>query len=450
MTSWRLRSTVRRVKVVVSAFGALLAVTIALSMSLLTSHASAEQPIIEQHSSVVIDPVHDKPKVSDEEESKETGSRHSKAANANAAERAEHTSSDLTKEKKPSIFRDPKDGWLDASAWLDKAYGFVPIPSLITEPALGGIGGALGLAFLGKRKVDEKIPPNIFVLGGGYTANKSWFAGGGYRGVFDQGRWRVSASGFYAEPNLDLYVQTTKLGELKARAEIRSFGGGGRAMRRLGDFPIYLGASLSDKQIHLDLSGDLFGDAVNVPDLKLDQNQLQVNVSGEIDTRNNFFSPVSGTYIKTEGGYNKISGDQSSHFGTVYVAAHQFFDLNHVVLGFRAISNAALGEVPFYLRPYVSLRGVPLARYQGDWAFALETEEMIRFTPRISMVVFGGWGKALSDDVNFKEATNAWSVGTGFRYLLARLYGLQMGFDIARGPETFAWYIQFGHAWGGD
>jgi len=56
----------------------------------------------------------------------------------------------------------------------------------------------------------------------------------------------------------------------------------------------------------------------------------------------------------------------------------------------------------------------------------------------------------MTDDIDFKEATNVWNVGAGFRYLLARLYGLQMGFDIARGPEQFAWYLQFGHAWGAD
>jgi hypothetical protein len=41
----------------------------------------------------------------------------------------------------------------------------------------------------------------------------------------------------------------------------------------------------------------------------------------------------------------------------------------------------------------------------------------------------------------------AWSAGGGFRYLLARLFGLKMGIDVARGPEDWAFYVVFGSAW---
>jgi hypothetical protein len=36
--------------------------------------------------------------------------------------------------------------------------------------------------------------------------------------------------------------------------------------------------------------------------------------------------------------------------------------------------------------------------------------------------------------------------GFGIRYLLARLFGLYTGLDIARGPEDWAFYIQVGSA----
>jgi hypothetical protein len=35
----------------------------------------------------------------------------------------------------------------------------------------------------------------------------------------------------------------------------------------------------------------------------------------------------------------------------------------------------------------------------------------------------------------------------GFRYLLARKFGLHAGLDVARGPEEGAIYVQFGNAW---
>ena len=37
--------------------------------------------------------------------------------------------------------------------------------------------------------------------------------------------------------------------------------------------------------------------------------------------------------------------------------------------------------------------------------------------------------------------------GTGFRYEIARAYGLHMGVDLAFGPDVTAIYVQFGSAW---
>jgi hypothetical protein len=45
---------------------------------------------------------------------------------------------------KRSVFTDPEDGKLDASEWLLERKGFLPVPILITEPAVGyGVGAAL-------------------------------------------------------------------------------------------------------------------------------------------------------------------------------------------------------------------------------------------------------------------------------------------------------------------
>lgn len=44
-------------------------------------------------------------------------------------------------------FRDKQDGALDASEWLVEKKGFLPVPILITEPAVG-YGAGLGLMFV--------------------------------------------------------------------------------------------------------------------------------------------------------------------------------------------------------------------------------------------------------------------------------------------------------------
>src|SRR5262245_55978769 len=83
-------------------------------------------------------------------------------ANASAAPAGNEKSS--WKEK----FVDPQDGQFDASAFLASAYGFVPIGSIITDPAVG-YGGALGLIFIQPNQdptTHQTIRPNLSAVGG--------------------------------------------------------------------------------------------------------------------------------------------------------------------------------------------------------------------------------------------------------------------------------------------
>ena len=50
-----------------------------------------------------------------------------------------------------SKFRSPEDGWLDASGFLEGRAGFLPVPLIITDPAVGYGGGALSLAIVKPR-----------------------------------------------------------------------------------------------------------------------------------------------------------------------------------------------------------------------------------------------------------------------------------------------------------
>mgnify|MGYP003555938762 FL=1 len=45
-------------------------------------------------------------------------------------------------------FKDSLDHKIDLSDWVITSKGFIPVPYLITEPALGGIGGALIPVFI--------------------------------------------------------------------------------------------------------------------------------------------------------------------------------------------------------------------------------------------------------------------------------------------------------------
>lgn len=70
---------------------------------------------------------------------------------------------------------DPEDDSVDMSHYLqDTPYGFLPIPVVITEPAVGYGGGLFGLFLHGKGKqVDNRfIPPAMTAFGGGGHAER--------------------------------------------------------------------------------------------------------------------------------------------------------------------------------------------------------------------------------------------------------------------------------------
>jgi hypothetical protein len=75
-----------------------------------------------------------------------------------------------------------------------------------------------------------------------------------------------------------------------------------------------------------------------------------------------------------------------------------------------------------------------------------EAELSWNYTSRWSLIGFGGAGRT-SGISDRDDMTNVYSKGLGLRYFIARRFGLHAGFDIARGPEDTAFYIQFGHAW---
>ena len=86
-------------------------------------------------------------------------------------------------------------------------------------------------------------------------------------------------------------------------------------------------------------------------------------------------------------------------------------------------------------------------RYQGEEAAQIEAELRWQFWKRFSLVGFVGGGAVWNDFDRFENTQTVLTGGTGFRYEIARKYGIHMGVDVAFGPENTAVYIQVGSAW---
>src|SRR5689334_640388 len=107
-------------------------------------------------------------------------------------------------------FVDPKDGQFDLSQFLASRIGFVPIPIVITEPAVG-FGGGLGLMFLhdhlGRRDAAGRSlgVPSITGVAGGYAESATWFAGALHCGSWNHDSLRDTGGVGGARANLDFF-----------------------------------------------------------------------------------------------------------------------------------------------------------------------------------------------------------------------------------------------------
>jgi len=355
------------------------------------------------------------------------------------------------------LLHDPQDGHLDMSEWLLNHRGVLPVPIVITEPALG-YGGGVALTFFHRREGTPAswtnargqkrfISPDIYGVMGMKTENGSNAYGAGAYLHFDEDRWRYKGGVAKASFNLDFYTQGRFLPVEQLGYNVDGLASFQQVQRRLGDNDFYVG--LSWIYMDLDVGFDVPSDAGRFTGKELAQKTSGLGLTLEYDTRDNPFTPSSGwTGVVTGNFYREGFGgdvDFDSYRGHVFAYAPMFD--RRLVVGGRIDIRAVDGDVPFYRLPYVDMRGIAAGRYQDRRAAMLETELRWNVTPRWALISFLGGGRAWGRKDSFGDATTAVAKGAGFRYLLARKLGMYGGLDYAWGPEDHTFYIQMGSAW---
>ena len=183
-----------------------------------------------------------------------------------------------------------------------------------------------------------------------------------------------------------------------------------------------------------------------------------VSLIAEYDTRDNHLSPTSGMFLsaraqihdETVGGdYNFINYKMTNLF---YNKLSDKINLDFNVVGETMTANRR--EISPYLYPFISMRGLPMMKYQGGSVVTIQSEFSYNFTPRWEGTLFAGVGKSFSQqiaalDKSFSDAENIVAGGVGFRYLIAEKFGLKAGIDIATSKDGTSFYIQMGTAWRG-
>ncbi len=349
-----------------------------------------------------------------------------------------------------SKFRSSEDGWLDVSEFLDEKFGFMPVVIPITEPAVGyGAGG--GLAFISKPLSAAEAGygrPNITMVGGLGTENGTWGAVVGDVRHWLDDRLQTVAGVVYASVNLDFYGigEDSILAENPLRYNLEPVGGTLQGKYRLGKSRFWGGLSYAyaTTQVTFDAPPGTPG----LPDFKRQSNVGGVTPSLTYDSRDNIFTPTRGTYVEATAGIFSEALGADNEFQRAQIIGIQYLPLHpRLFLGLRGQVAASFGNEPFYLRPFIFLRGAPIMRYQGEEVAQLEAELRWQFWKRFSVLGFVGGGAAWNDFERLNNTQTVVTGGTGFRYEIARKQGIHMGLDLAFGPDNTAIYVQVGSAW---
>jgi hypothetical protein len=351
---------------------------------------------------------------------------------------------------------DPQDGMLDASDYLASAKGFLPIPIIITEPAVGyGLGLAVAY-FHAPKEIDREEhphagPPSISVGFGAKTENGTYLYGGAHSGVWKDDHIRYTGAVAKMNVNTTFYPEGP-LGEITGNQGI-DFNIDGvfllqQAQFRLKESNWWLGGGYM--YVNADNTFKLFDDLpVDLPNPTFDFTLGALSLYVKYDGRNTTFTPTDGLSARLK--FQNFDDSWGSDFDYDQISG-QLLKYTPVgdysSLGLRLEAESVSGDVPFFGYPFVKLRGIPALRYQGEDMVLGEAEYLWGFTPRWSMVLFGGVGHTTAIKVQDGESRTVAAGGLGFRYRLARKLPLQAGIDIARGPEDTAFYITVGSAWG--
>ncbi|WP_436489498.1 BamA/TamA family outer membrane protein [Chitinophaga sp. ARDCPP14] len=359
--------------------------------------------------------------------------------------------------KKKISLHDSLDHAIDFSDFMIDANGFIPIPILITEPAIG-IGGAIAPVLLRKRQQPASykkhknmaaIPPDITGGFAFYTANKSWGAGAGRSGTIIPWGMRYKAFAAYINLNMDFYKTLPVKGETEFGVNLKSIPVFLQVQKQLGFSNWHAGIRYMFIKTTAKLEKSILPDSLFKPK-EMDNLSSIAGVLVEYDKRDNEFTPGKGTKMHVGANFSSHIFGSDFDYTNIEAYAYHYIPIGNKkkwVCGLRADMQQVFGDIPFYFKPSIDLRGIPKGRYQGNVNMLIETEQRWNIVRRWSAVFFTGVGKAFDEYADFGSASWDYSYGTGFRYLLARKFGVYMGADIARGPEQWGFYIQFGSAW---
>lgn len=332
----------------------------------------------------------------------------------------------------------------DVTESQSSSFLFVPYP--ITEPAIG-TGLLAGPVWMrpGPKESSGPSKPQAFGFGALWTdgGSRGWV--GFDRRAWNEGRWWSTAIAADADIRLSYHGLSPEQ-DRQVGFTLRISGASIEAERRIGEGPSSISLRAFAARVDTDFGASL--------PIELDPALSRSRVNGLAltwtrDTRDELYTPSNGQYLSVGTTfYDEALGASFDARAWALRWMRYGKGFGKGVWGARAIAELSDGEPPFYLRPYVSFRGVPAMRYAGERVASVETEYRWPLGERWDVLAFGGIGKAISERSGAKGTKTVSAGGLGIRFKARKYFGLTFGLDLAEGPDGVVGYIQIGNAWG--
>ena len=345
-----------------------------------------------------------------------------------------------------------------------KGPSFIPIPIIITEPAVGyGLGAAVGYFHKNKHHKDaggektspvltaettaqtgkrQKVPPTISGIAAAYTESGTYAIGLAHSASWKKDRIRYVGAIGYAHVVSTFYFNDTPV-EFKLNTGLLY-----QDMKfRIKKSNFFVGGKL------LYLTPDLIfdDDLEEIPGVsdRTELNDFGLALQGEYDGRDNKMTPNRGQYVEFVGWkhFEILSGE--TDYWTIGLTVDSFHEFanSKLVLGLHLDLDTAGGDPPIWGYPWVTMRGIPALRYQNESTAVVEGELRWNIVGRWAAVGFIGVAATRGDMPVFQDESGIVAGGLGGRFLFRPQDELWVGLDLAKGPEQYVLYVVAGHKW---
>ena len=286
---------------------------------------------------------------------------------------------------------------------------------------------------------------------GFYAENDSWGAGAMQRMSFGGDKWRVKGGLFHMDFNYKYY----------------GIGGdgSGRFITLDQDMDMFMAEGLRRvaPSFYIGLKG-VYGQTEVGPRLpedvelppNLDPDRLKADLTLstlaprlQYDTRDAEFYPRTGWFVDATAFISREAFGADLEYERYEASANQYWPLGeNGVLASRLASKYVSSSAPFFIYPAfgqeADLRGYQMGSYRDQFLIAGQSEYRHRFTDRIGAVAFAGVGSVSPDFLGWEKTL--WSVGAGFRWVVAPKNDISLRLDVARGRDETIYYVGVGEA----